>query len=116
MSLKDLKTLYKEISSRSRPDAMFASQKRQDLAEPGETAFLIEKTDQQSFLTLMAGTIATGSVQIVDIFFYCRQTISGLIYTALLILKPTNTCSARELRRTSDEEFHSAQDRPCFAS
>ena len=44
-------------------DAIFASVNRQAIAEEGETAFLIEKTDQQSFLTLMAGVIATGPVQ-----------------------------------------------------
>ena len=68
-SFQDLKTLYREISSRESmrerlgSDAIFASVNRQAIAEEGETAFLIEKTDQQSFLTLMAGVIATGPVQ-----------------------------------------------------
>ena len=68
-SFKDLKNLYREISSRESmrerfaSDAVFASVNRQAIAEEGETAFLIEKTDQQSFLTLMAGVIATGPVQ-----------------------------------------------------
>ena len=44
-------------------DAVFASVNRQAIAEEGETAFLIEKTDQQSLLTVMAGVIATGPVQ-----------------------------------------------------
>ena len=49
-------------------DATFASIKRQAISGEGgagETAFLIEKTDQQSFLTLMAGVIATGPVQLI---------------------------------------------------
>ena len=68
VNFKDLKDLYREISSRESmrkrlgSDAIFASLDRQALQEEGETAFLIEKTDQQSFLTLMAGVIATGPV------------------------------------------------------
>ena len=71
MYCKDLKNLYREISRRENTrkrlgsDAIFASVDRQAIAEEGETAFLIEKTDQQSFLTLMAGVIATGSVQLI---------------------------------------------------
>jgi len=75
-------------------DAIFASLDRQALQEEGETAFLIEKTDQQSFLTLMAGVIAT-----------------GLIYTALLILKPTNSCSGARQLRKSENEFGTHQER-----
>ena len=33
---------------------------KMDLLQNEETAFLIEKSNQQSFLTLMAGTILTG--------------------------------------------------------
>lgn len=57
---------------------------KMDTALEEETAFLIEKTNQQSFVTLIAGVILT-----------------GLIYTALLIFKPTTSCS-KELRIEKD--------------
>ena len=86
MYCKDLKNLYREISRRENTrkrfgsDAMFASLDRQAIAEEGETAFLIEKTDQQSFLTLMAGVIATGSVQLIRKYFQflCPNSRSDL--------------------------------------
>ena len=49
---QDLRDVYSRLS-------------RQGLQEDGgETAFLIEKTNQQSFVTLLAGTILTGSVSV----------------------------------------------------
>ena len=60
---------------------------RQDTAgETGEvdTAFLIEKTDQQTFLSLVLGVLAT-----------------GLVYTSLLLFKPTSDCS----RTNTDTEI-----------
>ena len=119
VNFKDLKDLYREISSRENmrkrlgTDAIFASLDRQALQEEGETAFLIEKTDQQSFLTLMAGVIATGPVQYngFENISNCSVHISGLIYTALLILKPTNTCSSARQLRKSENEFGTHQER-----
>ena len=57
---------------------------KMDLLQNEETAFLIEKSNQQSFLTLMAGTILTGlqlpdrSCKLLKIKInFCRSTLYG---------------------------------------
>lgn len=81
---QELRDIYRRVSGFRRQNSVLSA-KMDGFQGEEETAFLIEKTNQQSFVTLLAGTILT-----------------GLIYTALLILKPTDTC-AKELRNDPRE-------------
>lgn len=83
---QDLRNLYTRLHAAEtlHSNAALQFRDKMDLMQEEETAFLIEKSNQQTFLTFMAGTILT-----------------GLLYTALLILKPTETCS--KLLRTEQD-------------
>ena len=61
-SLQDLRSLYMRLHAADtlHNNAALQFSDKMDLLQNEETAFLIEKSNQQSFLTLMAGTILTG--------------------------------------------------------
>ena len=57
---QELRDIYRRVSG-SRLQNSLLSPKMDEFPTEEETAFLIEKTNQQSFVTLLAGTILTGS-------------------------------------------------------
>ena len=57
---QELRDIYRLVSG-SRLQNSLLSPKMDEFPGEEETAFLIEKTNQQSFVTLLAGTILTGS-------------------------------------------------------
>ena len=59
-----------------------------------ETAFLIEKTNHQSFVSVLLGVVLTGETRPAWPPVSTQWVIPGILYTALLLLKPADaTCS-----------------------
>ena len=65
-----------------------------------ETAFLVEKTDQQSFVTVLVGVVLTGE-RLETAGHHSYSQLAGIIYTSLLLLKPSDdTCT--QMSRTEE--------------
>ena len=63
------------------------------LSAETETAFLIEKTNHQSFVSVLVGVVLTGETS-GPCLAVPPVIITGIIYTALLLLKPADaTCT-----------------------
>ena len=71
-----LAALYEKISEKNDKEAF---EKMDDEENEKDTAYLIEKTDQQTFVSFVVGVVLT-----------------GLLYTGLLIFKPPNECNKKE--------------------
>ena len=65
---QELRDIYSRVSGFRRQNSVLSA-KMDGFQGEEETAFLIEKTNQQSFVTLLAGTILTGSYKI----FHCTS-------------------------------------------
>ena len=72
----ELKALYHKFGRREDEDAL---EKMDEEENERDTAYLIEKTDQQTFVSFVVGVVLT-----------------GLLYTGLLIFKPPNDCNKKE--------------------
>ena len=71
-----LATLYQKFGDKKDGEV---TEKMDDEENEKDTAYLIEKTDQQTFVSFVAGVVLT-----------------GLLYTSLLIFKPPNDCNKKE--------------------
>lgn len=61
---QELRDIYRRVSGARVHQNSLLSPKMDGFQGEEETAFLIEKTNQQSFVTLLAGTVLTGSYKI----------------------------------------------------
>ena len=68
----ELAALYEKFGDK---EGVGALEKMDEKENEKDTAYLIEKTDQQTFISFVVGTVLT-----------------GFLYTSLLILKPSGDC------------------------